>query len=377
MIIRIAIWLFALLPGLALAAQEPYIGLSGYKAEAIFTANPEQPYLAHSQPNKLAAATAAQSACMKAHPIQNPTTGYCELIRLDDARLTTAAMIKQRLPKTPHPLYLWRYRNGQATVYLGGSVHILKPGLYPLPVQYQQAFDAADRLVLEINLGAYTPQQMQFKAMQFGMLPDAQQLTDIMRPTVYAKLAAITAEYGLPLAQLARFKPSFVTQQLALLALISVGYDPSQGVETYFTQQAQDKEILELESVDFQLGLLMGQPLDAQVRMVEDTLLQMDEFEPFTADLITAWLSGDDETFKQAFDAQSGASVESQAFMRKLMGERNIGMADKISGYLASQGSYFVLVGAAHYIGEDNIIQLLERQGFKGERVYSDQSITK
>lgn len=373
---RIVLSLCMLLSWPTQAAQESYADLTGYKAQAVFTAEPGKPYSAHEQPNKLAAATAAQSACMKAHPIQNSTAGYCELTRLDDAELTTAAMIKQRLPKSPHPLYLWRYQNGEATVYLGGSVHILKSGLYPLPIQYQQAFDAAEHLVLEVNLAAYTPQQMQFKVMQFSMLPDTQQLTDIMRPAAHAKLSAVTAQYGLPLAQMARFKPSFITQQLALLALISVGYDPSQGVETYFTQQAQDKEILELESIDFQLGLLMGQPLDAQVRMVEDTLSQMDEFEPFTADLITAWLSGDDSAFKQAFDAQSGASPESQAFMRKLMDERNVGMADKIGGYLASQDSYFVLVGAAHYIGENNIIQLLQRQGFTGERISSDQAIS-
>ena len=372
---RIVLSLCLLLSWPAQAAQEPYSGLGGYKAQAIFTTEPSQPFSAHNQPNKLAAATAAQSACLQAHPTQNSTAGYCELIRLDDAELTTAAMIKQRLPKNRHPLYLWRYQNGQATVYLGGSVHILKPGLYPLPIQYQQAFDAAERLVLEVNLAAYTPQQMQFKVMQFGMLPDTQQLTDIMQPTAHTKLSAVTAQYGLPLTQLARFKPSFVTQQLALLALISVGYDPSQGVETYFTQQAQDKEILELETIDFQLDLLMGQPLDEQVRMVTDTLAQMDEFEPFTAELITAWLGGDDTAFKLAFDAQSGTSPESQAFMRKLMDERNIGMADKIGGYLATQGSYFVLVGAAHYIGENNIIQLLQRQGFTGERIYSDQSI--
>ena len=284
-------------------------------------------------------------------------------------------MIKRRLPVNAHPLFLWRYHTGDATVFLGGSVHILKPGLYPLPDQYQQAFDIAQRLVLEVNLAAYSPQQMQAKAMQYSLLPDAQRLADIMPTNMRARLAATTAQYGLSLEQMGRFKPSFISQQLALLALKSVGYDSRQGVETFFTRQAQNKEILELESIDFQLDLLMNQPIAAQLAMIEDTLSQMDQFEPFTADLITAWLSGDDASFKHAFDAQAGDSPESQAFMRALMDDRNVGMVEKITGYLNGPGSYFVLVGAGHFIGDNSIIRLLERQGITGQRIYSDQPI--
>lgn len=323
------------------------------------------------------AATAALDACTAANPIQTGEPGYCELIRLDEQRITTAAMIKSRIPTNPHPLFLWRYRHGDTTVYLGGSVHILKPGLYPLPDQYQQAFDATQRLVLEVNLSAYSPQQMQAKALHYGLLPDALLLQDLIPSEMHARLAAITRQYGLPLEKLGRYKPSFVTQQLAMLALMSVGYDPGQGVETYFTKQAQNKEILELESIDFQLDLLMNQPIEVQVAMIEDILAQIDQFEPFTADLITAWLSGDDAAFEQAFDAQAGASAESQAFMRALIDERNVGMVNKIADYLQGQGSYFVLVGAGHYIGDNSIIKLLEHRGIQGQRIYSDQTISR
>ena len=56
------------------------------------------------------------------------------------------------------------------------------------------------------------------------------------------------------------------------------------------------------------------------------------------------------------------------------MDERNVGMADKIAGYLQTKGTYFVLVGAAHYVGDNSIIELLERQGIRGQRIYSNQN---
>ncbi len=295
---------------------------------------------------------------------------------LDQKPLTTVAEMLQAVPQDAHPLFLWRYQHNNATVYLAGSVHILKSGLYPLPTQYQSAFEAADNLVLEVDMTAFTPAQLQAKTMQYALLGNNQQLPDVLDQETFHALNTVTAQYGLPLAQLGAFKPGFITQQLAVLALMSVGYDPSQGVETYFTQQAGDKQLMALETLDFQLDLLLNQPLETQIAMVQDTLAQMDQFEPFTAELVIAWLSGDDAGFYQAFEAQSGASQAAQDFMHELLDKRNIGMAEQIASYLNSDETYFVVAGAAHYIGENSIIDLLKNKGFTGTRIYSNQAIT-
>lgn len=347
-----------------------------HSAAAVFSTSPDKLFSVTGQVNKLAAATAAQQACSIAHPAPYSETEYCELVSLDKTALTTVADIRAELPDDRHPLFLWRFQHEDATVYLAGSVHILKQGFYPLPTQYQAAFDLSDNLVLEVDMTAITPAELQAKTMQYAVLANNQQLADVLDEGTYNALSDVTAQYGLPLSQLGPFKPGFITQQLAVLALMSVGYDPAQGVETFFTAQAADKNVLALETLDFQLDLLMNQPLPTQTEMVRDTLAQMDEFEPFTADLITAWLSGDDEQFYQAFAAQSGTSEASKAFLHQLLDERNVGMARQIEGYLKSRGTYFVLAGAAHYIGENSIIELLEAKGFRGERIYSDQTIT-
>lgn len=362
----------SLLPAVA---AENYDSLNRHKAMAVLSSNPQLPYVAQAQQNKLAAATTAQRACQQAHP--QPAAGtYCELIKLDDTAIATAAQIKSQLPDTPHPLYLWHYRSAQSNVYLAGSVHILKSGLYPLPVQYQQTFDASNKLVLEVNLSAFTPQQLQFKSMQYGMLPGSQRIGDVLPLKLYMALEDATADYGLPLEQLASFKPSFLAQQLVVLAMMSLGYDPNQGVEKYFVDQAGERQILELETIDFQLGLLMNQPHETQLAMVTDTLEQLPELESLTTDLITAWLSGDDASFAAAFELQAGASAASKAFMTALMDERNVGMAEKIAGYLDTPGDYFVLIGSGHFVGDNSIIQLLEKRGITGKRLYSDHTVS-
>ena len=95
----------AALSGLTLAglwaSATDYGSLTGYKAAAVFSANPAKPYIAHGEQNKLAAATAAQRACVAANPAQDPLTGYCELVRLGDLELTTASDIKAAVLWSP------------------------------------------------------------------------------------------------------------------------------------------------------------------------------------------------------------------------------------------------------------------------------------
>ena len=373
----ITLMILCLLPALQVWSEQPAtVATPSHSAAAVFSAAPGKRFSVSGQINKLAAATAAQQACTAAHPPPYSGTAFCELVMLDKTPLTTTADILSALPDEPHPLFLWRYQHKQATVYLAGSVHILKRGLYPLPRQYQEAFDVSDNLVLEVDMTAFSPAELQAKTMQYAVLDNNQQLADVLDTATFSALDRVTSQYGLPLSQLAPFKPGFITQQLAVLALLSVGYDPSQGVETYFTAQAEEKNLLALETLDFQLDLLLNQPLSTQIAMVNDTLAQMDEFEPFTAALITAWLSGDDRRFYQAFEAQSGASEASRAFLHQLLDQRNVGMAEQIERYLNAQGTYFVVAGAAHFIGSNSIIKLLTNRGFSGTRIYSDQPIT-
>ena len=101
----------------------------------------------------------------------------------------------------------------------------------------------------------------------------------------------------------------------------------------------------------------------------------MDQFENLTADMLVALMSGDDAAFREAFDAQTGNSAESTAFMEKLLDERNVGKAEKIGAYLNMPGTWFVLVGAAHYIGDNSIIRLLARRGFRGQRIFSNDPL--
>jgi hypothetical protein len=54
---------------------------------------------------------------------------------------------------------------------------------------------------------------------------------------------------------------------------------------------------------------------------------------------------------------------------RKLFDERNIKMTSKIQGYLNSGGTYFVIVGSGHLIGERGVVELLKAKGYEVEQL--------
>lgn len=358
-----------------IGTQVQAVAADGYSATARYF--PDGPEYSARQANRLAAANAALTQCRDQHQ-QDP--GYCDLIRQSDLQLHTSESLKAAVPKDRYPLYLWRVQGQQRVIYLAGSIHLLKPGFYPLPPQYEAAFAEASHLVVEVDTEKLSPNFVQQKSLQYGSLPADTSLSQVLPAELYTELGATLSHYGVSIALFERFKPSLINQQLTLLALMSVGYDPELGLESYFRARARDKAILELESFEFQLDLLLNAPLTTQVDITRDMLAQMPEFEKLTAQMVGAWLTGDDQAFAEVFARQQGESARVRAFNRALIEERNHTMTDTIVGYLnapvgTATSTYFVLVGAAHLIGPEGIPSLLTKAGYAPRRIYSDQRI--
>jgi len=364
---------FGTLPAAVFAdASEDYATLSGSKALAVIPGTTDGHGVAHGQPNDLVASLAALKSCESGRTATQPP---CEVRRLNDEQITGGAEIRAATPTRPHPLHLWKLTGSKADVYLAGSIHILKPSLYPLPDPYEQAFESADHLVLEVNVAGYNPVELQQKTMAYASLNDGKRIAEVLTEPTMTRLSEALSRYGLPITQVATVKPAFVMNQLLLLRLITLGYQPDYGMEQHFLKKIGARPILELETIDAQLALLFNQPMSLQRLMLADALDQHDEIEPLISGMVSAWLAGDDESFMEMFEQQAGDSVEVRRFTEQLIDERNIGMAQRISEYLNGEGTFFVLVGTAHLIGRKGIPALLSAAGIESVRLSSDTVI--
>ena len=112
--------------------------------------------------------------------------------------------------------------------------------------------------------------------------------------------------------------------------------------------------------------------METQIAVLMDTVKQFDEIETVASSLVQAWAKGDDTTMAKIVAEQNGSSKLLRDFSEQLLDQRNVGMSKKIADYLNTNENYFVLVGAAHLAGPNSIIKVLEKNGFHGERIYSD-----
>ena len=341
-----------------------------HESIAIHTAQPSLEYASGPKQNRFVAALEAKNKC-KAATTEPKRQGYCELVRMDDVPVTPASDLKPNTER--HPLFLWRFVSNTSTIYIAGSLHLLKEGLYPLPKQYEQAFNQSNKLVLEINTDQLSPTEIYAKTQTAARLTDQRYLRESFSAQDYSRLAQAAALYGVPLQALQPYKPAMVYTQLSLMGFVALGYEPDLGVEEYFSKNKAPQDILQLESFDLQLSFLFAQSMETQIAVLMDTVEQLDEIETVASRLVQAWATGDDKTMASLIAEQNGDSKLLNDFSRQLLDDRNEGMSKKITSYLNTNESYFVLVGAAHLAGPNSIIKLLEKNGIYGERIYSDQ----
>jgi hypothetical protein len=165
-------------------------------------------------------------------------------------------------------------------------------------------------------------------------------------------------------------KPWFLALSLQAMELMRLGYDPQYGVDYYFLKKAQGKKrILELESLDEQLGLLSGFSDNEQEQFLLYTLKTLNSMGGQVEALVRAWISGDAQAMESILADADMRDASIAPIFGKLFEERNHRMTSKIDGYLNSNGSYFVIVGAGHLVGKRGIIELLKSNGYVVEQL--------
>lgn len=260
--------------------------------------------------------------------------------------------------------FMWEVESNGNTVYLVGSMHIADDSFYPLRSEFEEAFGEADYLGVEIDLSKSADEAQQQLVMDMGMYQDGTTLKDHISGETYAKLGKIMQQSGLQPNALDAFKPWVVESTISSLKAMNAGYEGAAGIDLYFIQKAIERKIpvVELESYESQLSMFNGFSKELQEKNLNAALDNFDVLDDTVNDMADMWKQGDDKALLELTNSMSGDAEYNKAMLI----DRNIGMADKIDGYLKNgkKEEYFIVVGSAHYLGEHGIIKLLEDKGY-------------
>src|ERR1700730_7281081 len=126
---------------------------------------------------------------------------------------------------------IWRVKGAHGTIYLFGSVHVMKPNVEWESAKVKAALTSSDVIYLEIaNLDDTAAAQP--LAMKFGL--DLQHpLSSKISKNDVAILDTAAKSMGLPgEAMLEPMQPWLVSATLEVVPMLKAGYDPASGIDT-------------------------------------------------------------------------------------------------------------------------------------------------
>jgi len=272
------------------------------------------------------------------------------------------------------PVTMWMAEGSSNRVYLLGSIHLLREQDHPLPQIIAVAYDDAETLYMELDMDDLDPLATQATINRLGMLEEGRSLQEVMGAELYAEAAAAASELEIPLEMLERTEPWYAAITVEQLVLARMGFNAAYGVEMHLLRKAagDGKEILGLETLEQQLGYLDGLSLEAQRKLLMQTLIEGAAIREIMDDLILAWRSGDIDYLEQTLLADLSAYPE---LYDTIVADRNRLWVDTIDDLLDDGEDYLVIVGALHLVGEDGVPQLLEQRGIRITQMHEQRGI--
>lgn len=262
--------------------------------------------------------------------------------------------------REPAP-FLWEVKKGNTTHYLSGSIHLLPKEAYPLPVGFEVAYQNSRTLVFEAHL-----QQLQQPASQLKVMKSArsqQPLSERLSPELLEKVRERLV--------LAKLKPDFCDAYQAwyCATMIEVsqyrnaGFSGESGLDMYLFMRAsvEGKPVLALEGVEQHLALLTDMPDGIAQAFLAAELAgkSPDQISPEL--LYRAWRDNRaGELLKVLDELRNSTPLVYQHFLS----DRNRQWLPRLQQYFDSPDSHFVVVGAAHLLGDDGLLALLRQAGY-------------
>lgn len=267
-----------------------------------------------------------------------------------------------------HPHMLWRIGTDSAYVWVLGSIHMADSSIYPLAPVIQNAFNESQAVAVEINVtNDSVASQVSNQIASTGLLAPGENLEQIVGMQLWNRMDSVLHNIGGSRATLQPLQPWLAALQVANQAIVNTGIEANLGIDVVLIRAADEagKEVLSLETPAQQIGVFSNMPIATQIRYLQTTLDEAENATAMVDSLLYYWQCGADQSLSRLLIEKELDQPEFSDLKNSLYTQRNLLMANAIEGYLQEKRSVFVIVGTAHLIGADSVIDLLIQRGMK------------
>lgn len=258
---------------------------------------------------------------------------------------------------------LWKVSSKRNSIYVLGSIHLLKKENYPLPEAMDKAFDESEVAAFEVDIAEMEKPESAQQMLLMALMPAGKLLRDEIDGKTYARLRKRAGEMGMDIAALNRFKPWYIALAISMAKLQQLGFMPGYGVDRRYHGMAvkAKKKVVGLETSAHVLGALDELTKDEPDEFLNQVLDDLDIIEEQLAEIVKAWFTGNTKGME---DTVLKSFKDHPDVYEALITKRNKRWLVKIEEFLKGDKRHFVVVGAAHVVGEGGLIDLLRKKGY-------------
>ena len=274
---------------------------------------------------------------------------------------------------------IWQVSSETATVYLVGTIHVGLENLYPMQQVLLDAFYRSDALAVELDTVSFERNfQDQMRMVEMMVFDDGTTVEDHVSAETFEMLELRLADMSaLERHAVSVMRVGAIAMTLMQVQLDEWGFMDVPGVDHFFLDLAHEigKEIIEVETMEFQIGLIVGFSSALQELQLREVLeTPAEEALELMNTMFNLWLTGDAEGLRELLDESNRefANEEPELFEEyntAMMLNRDIAMTELVIEMLSGNQTIFFAVGAAHIVGENGVIEQLEAQGWTVTRV--------
>lgn len=263
--------------------------------------------------------------------------------------------------------FLWTATKDGVTSWLYGTVHAARADWVFPGRRVREALAAAETVALELDP---TDPALQQRLADALTARPGRELPAALR----ARLAQRLRGECLSAEALARFAPELQVATLLIGAARRDGLEVAYGSEVFLAGFARGggKAVVSLETPEEQARALVRDDVKETAAMVQSSLDELDagRARALAARLVQVWADGDHDALARYDEwCECRHTPADTAALKRLLDDRNPGLADRIAALHAKDGPVFAAVGSLHMIGPAGLPALLARRGFVVQKV--------
>lgn len=308
-------------------------------------------------------------------------SGYKKAVRLEQSRSSEIATAKKNTSKAIEPAaevvsdkpvelmpadttnpnsLLWEISGKDLAQpsYLYGTIHVIPKKDFVLTDLLKNRFAQTQQLALEIDMDNMLSMLFALPEM---FMDDGMTLKDLLTDEEYERVEAYFEESGMGgLAMMGRMKPILLSSMVGEQGLND---ERMTSYEMELMQMAKKRRmsVKGLETAAFQMGILDSIPYKAQAQMLVQSLDEEQHTNEMYDEMIEMYLNQDLKALQATVAAES-EGVEN--FDNALLYIRNNNWIPVIAEMAKAKPTFFA-VGAAHLPGEQGVIELLKKAGYR------------